>query len=44
MLLTIGSFSFCEELHSRAICRKRDSTHQDVAFFRQRFAAFGEKK
>ena len=26
-------FSFCEELHSWAIRREHDSTHQDVVFF-----------
>ena len=35
---------FCEVLHSEAIRRKRDSTHQDVAFFRRRFVAFGGQK
>ena len=33
-----------EVLHSEAIRRKRDSTHQDVAFFRRRFVAFGRQK
>ena len=37
-------FSFCEELHSRAIRRKCDSTCQDSAFFKGRFATFGGKK
>ena len=32
------------ELHSRAIHRKQDSTHHDVAFFRRRFATSSGKK
>ena len=35
---------FCEVLRSEAFRRKRNSTDQDVAFFRRRFVAFGEKK
>ena len=41
---TIASSVFCEVLHSEAICRKRDSTHQDVVFFRRHFIDFGGKK
>ena len=34
-------FSFCEELLSRAICTKCDSTHQDSVFLKGPFATFG---
>ena len=36
--------SFCKVLRLEAIRRKRDSTYQDVAFFRRRFVAFSGKK
>ena len=36
--------SFYEVMHFEAIHRKRDSTYQDVAFFRRRFVAFDGKK
>ena len=39
----IAGSVFCEVLHSEAIRRKRDSTHQDVRF-RMHFVAFGVKK
>ena len=35
---------FYEVLHSEAICRKCDVTHQDVAFLRRCFVDFGGKK
>ena len=40
----IAGSVFCEVLHSGAIRRNRDSSHQGLAFFRRRFVAFGEKK
>ena len=40
----IAGSVFCEVLHSVAIPRKHDSTHQDVAFFGKHFVAFGRKK
>ena len=41
---TMAGSVFCEVLHSEAIHRKRDSNHQDLAFFRRHFIAFGRKK
>ena len=36
--------NFYEVLHSEAIRRKRDSTYQDVAFFRRCFVTFSRKE
>ena len=41
---TIAGSVFCEVLHLEAICRKHDSTYQDVAFFRRHFVTFSRKK
>ena len=40
----VANSVYCEVLHSEAIRRKCDCTHQDVLFFRRRFVAFGRKK
>ena len=40
----IAGSVFCEVLHLEAICRKHDSTYQDVAFFRRHFVTFSRKK
>ena len=40
---TIAGSVFCEVLHSVSIRRKRDSNHQELAFFRRCFVAFHKK-
>ena len=40
---TIAGWVFCEVLHSISIRRKRDSNHQELAFFRRCFVIFHKK-
>ena len=41
---TIAGSVFCEVLHLETICRKRDSTYQDVAFLEGISSPSAEKK